>query len=94
MVARGCVRLQSRLAAVDVQEANEFPSAIKSLAIAPLPCSQEVNCVKIKKYLDKSVARIFPAAVVGADQFKQELFELSVMEPDKEIDKILKKALE
>ena len=43
-------------AAVDVQTTAEFPSAVGKLAIAPLPCSEDVNCVKIEKHLNKSAA--------------------------------------
>ena len=74
----------SGFAAVDVQKASDFPSAISSLAIAPLPCSEGVNCVKIEKHLNKSVAKHFPAKVVGTDQIKQTLLDMSVVEPDKE----------
>ena len=71
-------------AAVDVQKSADFPAAIKSLAIAPLPCSEGVNCVKIEKHLNTSVAKHFPAKVVGTDTVKQALFDMSVVEPNKE----------
>ena len=71
-------------AAVDVQKASNFPSAISKLAIAPLPCSGGVNCVKIEKHLNKSVSKHFPATVVGSDQVKQALFEMNVTQPNKE----------
>lgn len=71
-------------AAVDVQKASGFPSAVSSLAIAPLPCSGEVNCVKIEKHLNKSVSKHFPAKVVGTDQVKQVLFDMSVTQPNRE----------
>lgn len=72
------------LAAVDVQKATNFPSSIKSLAIAPLNCTEDVNCVKIEKHLDKSVAKHFPAKVVGTASVKQALFDASAIEPTKE----------
>lgn len=72
------------LAAVDVQKSADFPSAIKSLAIAPLPCGEGVNCVKIEKHLNKLVAKQFSATVVGSDRVKQALFDMSVVEPNKE----------
>jgi hypothetical protein len=71
-------------AAVDVQKASDFPSAITSLAIAPIPCSGEVNCVKIEKHLNKAVSKHFPAKVVGTDQVKQTLFDMAVTQPSKE----------
>ena len=71
-------------AAVDVQKASNFPSAISKMAIAPLPCSGSVNCVKIEKHLNKSVSKHFPATVVGSDRVKQALFEMNVTEPNKE----------
>lgn len=71
-------------AAVDVQKASNFPSAISNMAIAPLPCSGNVNCVKIEKHLNKSVAKHFPAKVVGTDRVKQTLFEMSVTQPTRE----------
>jgi len=77
-------------AAVDVQKASNFPSSITSLAIAPLPCSGKVNCVKIEKHLNKSVAKHFPAKVVGSDQVKQTLFEMSVTQPTR--DSVIKAA--
>lgn len=72
------------LAAVDVQKAAGFPSSVKSLAIAPLNCTEDVNCVKIEKHLDKSVANQFPAKVVGSASVKQALFDASALEPTKE----------
>ena len=42
-------------AVVDVQKASNFPSAISNMAIAPLPCSGNVNCVKIDKILRKAL---------------------------------------
>ena len=79
-------------AAVDVQKASNFPSAISKMAIAPLPCSGNVNCVKIEKHLNKSVSKHFPATVVGSDQVKQALFEMNVTQPNKEA--VLKAARE
>jgi len=76
--------VSASFAAVDVQKSGDFPSAISSLAIAPLPCSEGVNCVRIEKHLNKSVAKHFPASVVGSDRVKQVLFEMSVVEPTKE----------
>ena len=72
------------LAAVDVQKASNFPSAVEGLAIAPLNCTEDVNCVKIEKHLDKSVAKNFPARVVGTAAVKQALFDASALEPTKE----------
>lgn len=72
------------LAAVDVQKASAFPSSIESLAVAPLNCTEDVNCVKVEKHLDKSVAKRFPARVVGSKEVKQALFEASAIEPTKE----------
>ena len=77
-------------AAVDVQKASGFPSSITSLAIAPLPCAGKVNCVKIEKHLNKSVAKHFPAKVVGSDQVKQTLFDMSVTQPTR--DSVIKAA--
>ena len=71
-------------AAVDVQKSTDFPSAITSLAIAPLPCGEGVNCVKIEQHLNKSVTKQFPATVVGSDRVKQALFDMSVDEPNRE----------
>ena len=71
-------------AAVDVQKASGFPSGISSLAIAPVPCSGKVNCVKIEKHLNKSVTKHFPAKVVGSDQVKQALFDMGVTQPTRE----------
>ncbi len=74
----------ANLAAVDVQKASNFPDAVESLAIAPLNCTEDVNCVKIEKHLDKSVAKHFPANVVGTATVKQALFDASALEPTKE----------
>jgi hypothetical protein len=71
-------------AAVDVQKTSNFPSSITSLAIAPLPCSSKVNCVKIEKHLNKSVSKHFPAKVLGTDQVKQALFDMSMAQPTRE----------
>ena len=71
-------------AVVDVQKSSDFPSGIRSLAIAPLPCSEEVNCVAIEKHLNKSVSKHFPATVVGSDRIKQALFDMSVVDPTKD----------
>lgn len=71
-------------AAVDVQKASDFPSSITSMAIAPLPCHGKVNCVKIEKHLNKSVAKHFPARIVGSDQVKQALFDMGVTQPTRD----------
>jgi hypothetical protein len=80
----GILIATASLAAVDVQKAGNFPSSVEGLAIAPLNCTEDVNCVKIEKHLDKSVAKQFPAKVVGTAAVKQALFDASVVEPTKE----------
>ena len=71
--------------AVDVQKTEGFPETITRMAIAPLPCTEGVNCVKIEKHLNKLVPKLFSnAQVVGSDQVKQALFENSVTEMSKE----------
>jgi len=72
-------------AAVDIQKSGDFPSSIKHLAIAPLPCSAEVNCKKVEKRLNKVVQKHFPQAqIVDTAGIKQALFDMSVVEPNKE----------
>ena len=71
-------------AAVDIQKSSDFPAAIGKLAIAPLPCSEDVNCVRVEKHLNKSVSKHFPATVVGSDRVKQALFDMSVVEHTRE----------
>mgnify|MGYP001550023843 CR=1 FL=1 len=79
--------------AVDVQKSADFPASIKTMAIAPLPCSEGVNCVKVEKHLNKIVPKLFPnARIVGSDSVKQMLFDRSVTEPSKET--VLKAAKE
>lgn len=71
--------------AVDVQKSADFPASIKTMAIAPLPCSEGVNCVKVEKHLNKIVPKLFPSArIVGTDGVKQALFEKSITETSKE----------
>ena len=45
-------------AAVDVQKSAGFPGSIAMLAIAPLPCVDGVNCVKVEKHLNKLVPNL------------------------------------
>jgi len=71
--------------AVDVQKSGNFPASIRRMAIAPLPCSEGVNCVKVEKHLNKIVPKLFSnAAIVGTDDVKQALFEKSITETSKE----------
>jgi len=71
--------------AVDVQKSADFPASIKTMAVAPLPCSEGVNCGKVEKHLNKIVPKLFPSArIVGSDGVKQALFEKSITETSKE----------
>lgn len=72
-------------AAVEVHTASGFPGTIKKIAVAPLPCNEEVNCQKIEKALNKSVKRHFPGVtVVTTVQINQALFDHSIVEVTKE----------
>lgn len=72
-------------AAVDVQKSAGYPSSIKKLAIAPLPCSEGINCAKAEKHLNKSVQKYLSGAtVLSTDAIKQALFEKSIVEPGKD----------
>jgi hypothetical protein len=72
-------------AAVEVHMATGFPNTIKKIAVAPLPCHEEVNCQKIEKALNKSVQNHFrSAAVVTTEQINQALFDRSIVEVTKE----------
>ena len=72
-------------AAVEVHTAENFPGAITKIAVAPLPCEEDVNCQKIEKALSKSVAKHFKGVVVvTTEQINQALFEKSVLETTKE----------
>jgi len=71
--------------AVDVQKSADFPASVKRMAIAPLPCSEGVNCVKVEKHLNKIVPKLFShAQIVATDGVKQALFEKSITETSKE----------
>ena len=71
--------------AVDVQKSANFPASIQRMAIAPLPCSEGVNCVKVEKHLNKIVPKLFPTAtIVGTDGVKHAHFEKSITETTKE----------
>lgn len=85
IVSTALLIASTSFAAVDVQKSADFPSSVKHLAVAPLPCSEEVNCKKVEKRLNKEVQKHFPQVqIVDTDGVKQALFELSVIEPDKE----------
>ena len=72
-------------AAVEVQKTSGFPSSIKHLAVAPLPCVEEVNCQKVEKRLNKDVHSHFPQmTITDTAGVKQALFDMSVVEPTKE----------
>jgi len=72
-------------AAVEVHTATDFPGAIRKIAVAPLPCHEEVNCQKIEKALNKSVQKVFHGAtVVTTEQINQALFDRSIVEVTKE----------
>ena len=72
-------------AAVEVHSAADFPAAIQKIAVAPLPCQEEVNCQKIEKALNKSVQKYFRGVtVVTTEQINQALFDRSIVEATKE----------
>ena len=72
-------------AAVEVHTATDFPGAIHKIAIAPVPCHEDVNCQKIEKALGKSAKRYLKGVtVVTAEEMNQALFDRSIVEATKE----------
>ena len=72
-------------AAVEVHMVTGFPKGIEKIAVAPLPCHEEVNCQKVEKALNKSVKKQFPGVtVITTEDIHQALFDRSIVEATKE----------
>ena len=72
-------------AAVEVHTAADFPGAIHKIAVAPVPCHEDVNCQKIEKALGKSAKKyLHGVTVVTAEQMNQALFDRSIVDVTKE----------
>jgi hypothetical protein len=71
--------------AVEVHTATDFPETIQKIAVAPIPCHEEVNCQKVEKALGKSVKKYFPnATVITTEDINQAFFDRSIVEVTKE----------
>ncbi len=71
--------------AVNVHSSADFPSSIKRLAVAPMPCGGDLNCKKVEKHLNKSMRKYFSSAhIIDTDGVEQALFDKGYAEPTKD----------
>ena len=70
-------------ATVDIQRTADFPLGIKKIAIAPLFCSEALNCIRVERLFTTSAKRAFKKAnisVIDVSALRAEMFERSITE--------------